>query len=223
MAQVLNVFDWVRHRLAPFYRASRRKKFRLFLELTSVQPGQRILDVGVDTGENNPFENQAEHELAAAHRITAVTLGDPRPIKQQYPGVRFVVADGCALPFKERAFDTLLSNAVIEHLAAEDRQRAFASEAVRVAQRGVITTPNYAFPIELHTALPLVHYLPWSVSRWVFRLLAGRENAAYMRQVRLLTRRGLRKLFPPGVRVRVIPVRAFVLPETLLAYFEHKA
>lgn len=219
MAKILNIFDGVRHTLAPFYRASRRKKFRLFLELTGVQRDDRILDVGVDTTENNPFENQLERELGAAHRITAVTLGDARPLRRRYPAVQFVVADGCALPFRDGAFDVLISNAVIEHVGPEAAQRAFASETVRVAKCGMITTPNYWFPIELHTTLPLVHYLPWGIRRYIFLGLAGRENERYMSRVRLLSARGLRRLFPAGVSVRIIPVRAFVLPETLAAFF----
>ena len=45
-------------------------------------------------------------------------------------------------------------------------------ECLRVARRGVcLTTPNCWFPVEFHTQLPLVHWLPASLRRLAFQKL----------------------------------------------------
>src|SRR4029079_8533354 len=80
--------------------------------------------------------------------------------RSRYPHVPYVQGDACALPFEDGAFDVVFSNAVIEHVGDRERQRAFVSEAIRVGRRAFITTPNRRFPIEVHTRLPLVHWLP---------------------------------------------------------------
>ena len=50
------------------------------------------------------------------------------------------------------------------------------AECSRVAKRMVfLTTPNRWFPIEVHTALPLIHWLPGKVNHetWGFTTVAG--------------------------------------------------
>jgi hypothetical protein len=60
-----------------------------------------------------------------------------------------------------------------------------------------ITTPNRLFPVEVHTRLPLVHWLPGALAHRVYRA-AGKEFAT---EVELLSRRSLAALFPGRVRV----------------------
>jgi hypothetical protein len=71
------------------------------------------------------------------------------------------------------------------------------SEAIRVGRRVFITTPNRRFPVEVHTRLPLVHWLPDALAHPVYRA-AGKEFAA---DVRLLSRRTFASLFPGRVRI----------------------
>ena len=68
----------------------------------------------------------------------------------------------------------MFSNAVVEHLEDRERQRSFASEAARVGRRVFLATPNRRFPVEVHTRLPLVHWLPPSGLRTYLR--AARER-----------------------------------------------
>ena len=86
---------------------------------------------------------------------------------------------------------------MIEHVGAEERQRAFVGEALRVARRVFITTPNRWFPIELHTRLPLVHWLPERFAHRAYDL-AGKEWA---KENHLLGPDELRRLFPVPVRI----------------------
>ena len=60
-----------------------------------------------------------------------------------------------------------------------------------------LTTPNRRFPVEVHTALPLVHWLPDRAAHRVYDLL-GKEFA---KDLDLLSSRSLEALFPGRVRV----------------------
>src|SRR5258708_36283254 len=105
--------------------------------------------------------------------------------------MRFVMADGLRLPFRDQAFDVVHSSAVIEHVGSLAGQCAFVGECCRVARRAVfITTPNRWFPVEFHTVLPLVHWLPKEIFRALMRG-TGRGFFADERNLNLMTARAL--------------------------------
>lgn len=63
----------------------------------------------------------------------------------------FIHADGEKLPFKDKEFDYVICNQVLEHV---DNPHAFISELCRVGKRGYLETPSligeYLFPKESH-------------------------------------------------------------------------
>ena len=94
-------------------------------------------------------------------QITAVGLTELGRFAAAFPEVRAVRADGRELPFADAEFDLGFSNAVVEHVAGgREGQRQFVSELCRVARRVFVTTPNRRFPLDPHTLLPFVHWLP---------------------------------------------------------------
>ena len=181
---------------------SRERKLRLFLQELRPTADTTVLDVGADEvgfgeGDGCATMNFFEELYPWPERITALGLHDGAGFRARYPRIPYVQGDACALPFEDGAFDIVFSNAVIEHVGGRDRQRQFVSEAIRVGRRVFITTPNRRFPIEVHTRLPLVHWLPDAVSHRVYDVI-GREIGA---EVDLLTRRSFAQLFPGRVRV----------------------
>ena len=181
---------------------SRERKLRLFLEELRPTADTTVLDVGADElgfgeGDGCATMNFFEELYPWPERITALGLHDGVGFRARYPRIPYVQGDACALPFEDGAFDIVFSNAVIEHVGGRERQRQFVSEAIRVGRHVFITTPNRRFPIEVHTRLPLVHWLPDAVSHRVYDVI-GREIGA---EVDLLTRRSFAQLFPGRVRV----------------------
>jgi len=181
---------------------SRGRKLRLFLEELRPTADTTVLDVGADElgfgeGDGCATMNFFEELYPWPERITALGLHDGAGFRATYPHIPYVQGDACALPFEDGAFDIVFSNAVIEHVGGRDRQRQLVSEAIRVGRRLFITTPNRRFPVEVHTRLPLVHWLPDALSHRVYDL-TGREIGA---EVDLLTRRSFAQLFPGRVRV----------------------
>jgi hypothetical protein len=188
---------------------NRRRKLALFLETMRPGPETRVVDVGVG---DTPFGT--EPGLAATHnffealypwpdRITAVSDVPLPNFAQAFPSVRTVVANGLELPFADDEFDIAFSNAVVEHVGGRDGQRRFVSELCRVAPRVFVSTPNRWFPVETHTLVPFVHWLPPRQADRAMHALR-REN---WDQVELLTKRELLALFPPQVKARAVEAR----------------
>src|SRR6266496_861648 len=112
-------------------------------------------------------------------------------------GVR-VVGDGCRLPFAEKSFDVAFSNSVIEHVGSYAAQQAFSAELRRVGRKYFVQTPNRWFPVEPHYLLPMFHFLPVSLQRWLhthFDIGTFKKTDPFG-MIRLMTRGELRDLFP---------------------------
>ena len=181
---------------------SRKRKLRLFLDELRPTGDTTVLDVGADElafgeGDGCATLNFFEELYPWPERITALGLQDGAGFRARYPHIPYVQGDACALPFEDGAFDVVFSNAVIEHVGGRERQRQLVAEALRVGGRGFLTTPNRRFPVEVHTRLPLVHWLPDALSHPVYDAL----GKGFAKEIRLLTGRSLRALFPEPVRV----------------------
>ena len=174
---------------------SRRRKLRHFVELIQPTPETTVLDVGVADAPFGAGEGQAlthnffESFYPWPERITAVGNVPLPHFAEAFPQIRAVVADGRDLPFADGEFDVGFSNAVVEHVGARSDQKRFIHELCRVAGRVFVTTPNRLFPVDPHTLLPFVHWLP-----------EGRRPSK-LDGVRPLSPREFRSLFPYPVRI----------------------
>jgi SAM-dependent methyltransferase len=142
---------------------SRERKLELLLSLVGPGPDSTVVDVGVT---NAPFgggstDNFLEAMYPWPGQVTGVGHTELDVFEAAFPQVRAVRADGRDLPFADGEFDVGFSNAVVEHVAGgREGQRQFVHELCRVSKRVFVTTPNRWFPLEVHTLLPLVHWLP---------------------------------------------------------------
>lgn len=180
---------------------SRRKKFKTFMKMLAPTPLTTILDVGVSgAASGERAENFLEEWYQHSERITAVGIDDLSSFKKRYPKVHVVQTDGGKLPFNDKQFDIVFSNAVIEHVGGRKKQEAFVAECLRVGKRVFLTTPSRSFPIESHTMLPIVHWLPTDVRNIIYQIL-GRKNEGTPGRLTLLSGRSFRKLFPGKVKI----------------------
>ena len=174
---------------------SRRRKLRLFLDLIRPTDETTVVDVGVADTPFGEGEGQAlTHNFFEAlypwpERITAVGNVPLPHFAEAFPQITTVVADGRDLPFADGEFDVGFSNAVVEHVGGREDQERFVRELCRVAKRVFVTTPNRVFPVDPHTLMPFIHWLP-----------DGRRPRR-LDGVRPLSSRELRSLFPYPVRI----------------------
>ncbi len=165
---------------------NRRRKAETVLGFIESIEAERVLFVGVggddDEARTNLFEAAVSAKLS---KPVGTGLGHEAPAFAS----SYVQADGLALPFADRSFDVVVSNAVIEHVGGMQEQALFVAEHLRVGKAAVLTTPNRLFPIEAHTGTILEHCR----RGW-------RDDDGYV--TRLLSRRDLRDLLPAQTTIR---------------------
>lgn len=136
--------------------------------------------------------------------ITILNIED----KQQASDGRFVFMQGDARDVRhlpDDSFDFVHSNSLIEHVGRwEDVKRA-AREIRRLAPAYYVQTPNFWFPIDPHSNMPLLHWLPQPLQR---RIVSARANGFYAKArdldhamaivegTTMLDRQQLAQLFP---------------------------
>jgi SAM-dependent methyltransferase len=182
-------------------RINRERKYRLFLDELNPSETDTILDVGFNNNDNTIVENFLEKNYPHLNSITALGIDGDDIFKQNYPEVKTVLYDGRIFPFGDKTFDIGWSNAVLEHVGSEEKQILFLKELARTCKRLYFTTPNRFFPFELHTRLPLLHWLPkkmfdgllitfayktWATGDYMYLL-------SYHKLKKLLTKAGIEK------------------------------
>ena len=156
---------------------SREKKYQQFLSLTKPSNEARLLDVGVADQEYSPVDNYLEKKYPYSHNITALSISTLEEFRKRYPQVETVSYQGGKFPFRDKEFDIIFSNAVIEHVGSFQQQLLFLKEIGRVGYQFFFTTPAREFPIEMHTNYPFIHWFSKKKFNMIVSLL-GKEWAS---------------------------------------------
>ena len=176
----------------------RQQRTRMFLDTFRPNAQTRILDVG---GLVSIWIN----EMPVESSVTCLNP-DFYPVPPGAPErYRSLKGDGRSMDFPDRSFDIVCSNSTIEHVGDWSDQQQFAAEIRRVGKQYFVQTPNRWFFVEPHFISPFIHFLPRSWSR---KLLPWLSLRAFIRhgdnrdlhelasELRLLSCRELRTLFP---------------------------
>lgn len=157
-----------------FFDHLKSKRVTLFVEKLRLGPDDIVLDLGSEDG-----SYLAKYYPYPENVIIADI--DEAPLKdgvRRYGlrGYRVISPNG-PLPFRDKEFDAVWCNSVIEHVTvsrdqlgdltnndfiqrADLHQEQFAKEIARTSNAYFVQTPNKHFPIESHSILPLVAYFP---------------------------------------------------------------
>jgi len=182
---------------------ARYQLYQLFMETMRPGPDDCVLDVGV-SDETSMESNMLEQLYPHRRKLTCASLTDGEAIMAAYPGISHItITAGERLPFADNQFDIVYSNAVLEHAGSWTQQREFLKELCRVAQRRFVAIPNRRFPIEHHTGLPFVHYLP---KPWFRRLLRGTRYDVWSHEENLnhVAASDIGGMWPAGTRPIVV-------------------
>ena len=171
---------------------SRGKKYRDFIEFTSLSSESTILDVGVANKEFSPVDNYLEKFYPNLSQITALSIQSLNEFKKQYPGIKTVLYSGGRFPFLDKEFSVVHANAVIEHVGNNDYQLEFINEMARCGQQLFFSTPAKEFLFETHTNYPFVHWLPKKL--FDFFLTKTGKSWASRDYMSLLTKKSLHLL-----------------------------
>jgi ubiquinone/menaquinone biosynthesis C-methylase UbiE len=157
-------------------------------------------------------------------RMTALSDQDASWLEETYPGLSFVKGDGRDMPFENRSFDLVFSSAVIEHVGSAEKQRAFIVECCRVSRKYVfLTTPNRWHPVEFHTILPFLHWLPKPLHRKILRGGGINKALSFEENLNLLSKKDLKKMLLSVPKIacwQILNVRLFGFVSNLLIFIK---
>jgi hypothetical protein len=177
--------------------AARDRIYEDFLRTCRPQRHDTILDVGVSDIVNDAA-NLVERKYPYPDRITAVGLSSASAFRAAFPQVTYTrIEANQPLPFADAAFDIATSNAVLEHVGSCANQVLFVRELARVARRVFISVPNRYFPVEHHTAIPLLHFCKETFRLACLCLEKGEWTEE--RNLILMSKSALAALSPPGI------------------------
>ncbi len=201
---------------------SRKRKLELFNKVMKPTKQVKVLDVGAEVNPNGDRGLQLIDSYPWKSNITAVNLSYEHVfrIKKHYPEIDARVSDACKLPWPDKYFDIVYSNAVIEHVGDFENQKKMATEIMRVGKRWFVTTPNRWYPFEFHIRLPFVTWLPRYGYLWAGRIISyNHVRKKYTFGIkhdglRLLTTQELKRCFSGS---DIIKQRVTFMAETLIA------
>jgi hypothetical protein len=197
--------------------SARKKIYNFFISQFPSNPNIKILDLGV-TSDVDVTANYLEQFYPYLNNITCAGVQDCSKLSIQFPGVTTVKLDyGKSLPFLDNEFDIVYSNAVIEHVGSITNQLFFLSEALRVSRSFFICTPNRWFPVEHHTHIPLLHYLPKSTFRR-FLSFTGDSFFSLEDNLNLCSQNDLLNLFPTDINPQIKKIWTLGFVSNLIAY-----
>ena len=201
--------------------AARNRIYDDFLRCCAPRPDDTILDVGVSDVVNDAA-NLLERKYPHPARITALGLGEGADFRAAFPAVAYrQVEPNRPLPFADKSFAIATSNAVLEHVGSAANQAFFVAELMRVAARVFITVPNRFFPVEHHTAIPLLHY--WDATFAPACRALGKSEWADEANLILMSKRRLRALAPAGALIANTGLRLGPCSSNLLLFIDQGA
>lgn len=158
--------------------------------------GARVLEAGCGVG---MYVSQIRRRFTP--HVEAFDIEPARVAQARVDTPHALVAAAERLPYPPDAFDVVISNEVIEHVADD---RAAVREMVRVTRPGgriVVFAPNRGYPFETHGHYwrGIYHFGNTLLINWLPDPLRDRLAP----HVRVYTARGLRRLFD-GAPVRVV-------------------
>jgi hypothetical protein len=198
--------------------AARDRIYDDFIRYCGPRPDDAIVDIGVSDVVNDAA-NMLERKYPHPAKITALGLGEGVDFCAAFPSVRYRrIAPNQHLPFADKTFAIATSNAVLEHVGSAANQAFFVAELMRVANRVFVTVPNRYFPVEHHTAIPLLHY--WDATFAAACRLLGRSEWAEEHNLILMSRGRLRSLAPAGAVIDSTGLRLGPMSSNLLLFVD---
>lgn len=197
-----------------FSAEARKKRAEIFKKYFSINEETKILDLGSENGTNIFTILQGSNYKPQNIYIADIDANAVEEGIRLYGFNAVLINEDGKIPFDDNFFDIVYSSSVIEHVtvsksevwnlkngkefkkAAFERQKEFAGEIIRLGKQYFVQTPSKTFPVESHTWLPAVGYLP----RELFVPFLKISNHLWVKKsapdFNLLGKTEMKKLFP---------------------------
>lgn len=204
----------------------RAKRFALVQRLIEQILNERGRADILDLGGTETYWLAGGRFIEANRARLSITLANTEPQTIERPDLFQFMAGSATDPdlFRDRTFDLVHSNSVIEHVGDLGDMGLFAANVRRLAPRYYVQTPNYWFPFEPHFRFAGIQYVPerlraWLMTKYAFGFFPRIDSldvaTDIVRHHRLISIRQMRALFPDAT---VLHEKAFGLNKSIIAY-----
>ena len=162
----------------------RGQMYKCFIDNFKIDKTLKIVDYGSsvqETEDSNFFIKCYPYK----QNMTSLSIFDNKSILNYFPEITLkTIKKDEKLEFADNSFDILICNAVLEHFSSEEILINNVKEMSRISKNLFITIPNCYFPFEHHTSIPLLHYLPKKIFRFIidkmgFKFYSKKENLSF--------------------------------------------
>jgi SAM-dependent methyltransferase len=229
---VIGSGDPVSHLVRAISQSARRKRAQSFRDAFVLDENTRILDLGSENGCNIHAVLQGTRVKPQNVYIADICKEAVETGAKRFGFVPVYVDESGPMPFPDRFFDVVYCSSVIEHVtvpkhqvwhefsgkkfreAARKRQKEFSDEIRRLGRQYFVQTPYCHFPVESHSWLPFIAWVPRRLQLPILRL----SNALWVKQTDpdwcLLNRADLAGLFDDA---RIVEEKLFGLTKSIIA------
>lgn len=130
----------------------------------------KILDFGVSSSKNSDSNPFVKYFIKKKYKsLYGCGLDNISDVKNNLKDLKYKkIKPNKKLPYKDNYFSISISHAVFEHLGSFKKKQFYLSELLRISKKVFITVPNRYFPVEHHSNIPLLGYLP---SKLIYKIL----------------------------------------------------
>jgi hypothetical protein len=130
------------------------------------------LDIGTTGDEKNASSNTVIRNIKNVQRFKCLS---DQVIKSNffYKKLKKSITENLSREeLYEFSSDLVISNATIEHVGGQLKQKKMVENIIKLTKKiFIITTPNRFYPIELHTKIPLLHWFPKPIYRKILKII----------------------------------------------------
>jgi hypothetical protein len=152
------------------------------------------LDIGTTSDEKNDSSNIIIKNILNVEKFKSIsdqTIENDFFYKKLKKSITEKLSKEELLEFSS---DLVISTATIEHVGNDANQRKMIENVIKLTKKiFIITTPNRFHPIEFHTKLPLIHWLPKFIYRKIL-LIFGVNFHANENNLNLLSIKDLKRM-----------------------------
>lgn len=144
----------------------------LWKMISSKNTGENYLDIGAgDLTNTVTFGKHFQKVYAIDANISNNAILKAQSI---LPNINISSGDAHNLTYRDDMFDVVTMISVIEHVEKPEQALKEAVRVLRPDGELIIQILNKYFPIEPHTGLPFVYYIPKSIREWLLQKLGYR-------------------------------------------------
>jgi hypothetical protein len=203
-------------------KAARNEFFNIFKKNTKYSPKKSIIDSGT-TPNLDDLQNIILSKIKDNKNITCLSNLNCKILLKKYSNIKkILIGDGRNNNLPNNSFDIVHSNATIEHVGSYKNQLLFIKECIRISKKYVfIQTPNRYYPLDFHTILPLIHWLPKNIHRKILKII-GLNFYSLEKNLNLLSKKDLINLCKElNIKnYKIIKYRLFFMTSNLILLIE---